>query len=150
MRASLQSYVQQPAERIPEPTRIPNVLATLRGSTEPNRTYVVSGHYDSRATDVMNATADAPDADDDASGVALAMELARVMATRAREATIIFAAVAGEEQALYGSTHLARRLKAADRDVQGMFTCDIAGSSTGDKGQRDGTRCGVHRGREDR
>ena len=137
MTASLDSYVQQPADRIPRPTRITNVLATLRGSTEPNRTYVVTGHYDSRVTDVMNSTDDAPGANDDASGVAVAMELARVMATRAPEATIIFGAVAGEEQGLYGSTHLARRLKAADRDVQGMFTCDIVGSSTGDQGQRD-------------
>ncbi len=135
MTAHLQSYVQQPADRIPRPTRITNVLATLRGSTDPNRTYVVTGHYDSRVTDVMNATDDAPGADDDASGVALAMELARVMSTRAPEATIIFGAVAGEEQGLYGSTHLARRLKAADRDVQGMFTCDIIGSSNGQGGR---------------
>jgi len=137
MTASLDSYVQQPADRIPRATRITNVLATLRGSTKPNRTYVVTGHYDSRVTNVMNSTDDAPGADDDASGVALLMELARVMATHAPEATIIFGAVAGEEQGLYGSTHLARRLKAAGRDVQGMFTCDIVGSSTGDRGQRD-------------
>ncbi len=135
MTASLQSYVQQPEDRIPEPTRITNVLATLRGSVTPNRVYVVTGHYDSRVTDVMNATDDAPGADDDASGVALAMELARVMATREPEATLIFGGVAGEEQGLYGSTHLARRLKAADRDVQGMFTCDIIGSGRGQGGR---------------
>ncbi|GAB7042853.1 MULTISPECIES: M20/M25/M40 family metallo-hydrolase [Catenuloplanes] len=123
-----QSYVQEPANRIPEPTVITNVLATLRGDEEPNRTYVVSGHYDSRVSDVMNATADAPGADDDASGVAVAMELARVFATRHLKATIIFAAVAGEEQGLYGAAHLAAQLKAAAVDVQGMFTDDIVGA----------------------
>ncbi|MGW3030163.1 M20/M25/M40 family metallo-hydrolase [Streptomyces sp. NPDC001178] len=137
MTAELQSYVQEPASRIPTPTRITNVLATLRGSVTPERVYVVSGHYDSRVTDVMNATADAPGADDDASGVAVVLELARVMATRRPASTIIFAAVAGEEQGLYGSTYLAQQLKAAGTDVQGMFTNDIVGSSTADDGTKD-------------
>ena len=137
MTVEKQSYVQQPASRIPVATTITNVVATLRGSTDPNRTYLVSGHYDSRVTDVMNATDDAPGADDDASGVAVALELARVMATHKPEATIVFAAVAGEEQGLYGSTHLAKVLKEAGADVQGMFTCDIVGSSTADDGTRD-------------
>jgi hypothetical protein len=137
MTVEKQSYLQQPASRIPVATTITNVLATLRGSSDPNRTYVVSGHYDSRVTDVMNATADAPGADDDASGVAVALELARVMATRKPEATIIFAAVAGEEQGLYGAAHMAKVLKDAGADVQGMFTGDIIGSSTADDGTRD-------------
>ncbi|GAB7052937.1 M20/M25/M40 family metallo-hydrolase [Catenuloplanes indicus] len=123
-----QSYTQEPANRIPVPTVITNVLATLRGDAEPDRVYLVSGHYDSRVSDVMNATADAPGADDDASGVAVAMELARVFATRRVKATIIFAAVAGEEQGLYGAAHLAGQLKAAGTDVQGMFTDDIVGA----------------------
>jgi Peptidase family M28 len=137
MTVTVPSYVQEPAPRIPTATRISNVVATLRGDLDPNRTYVVSGHYDSRVTDVLNATADAPGADDDASGVAVAMELARVMATRPTDATIVFAAVAGEEQGLYGSNFLARSLKEAGVDVQGMFTNDIVGSSTADDGTRD-------------
>lgn len=137
MTVELQSYVQEPASRIPEPTKITNVVATLHGTTDPDRVYVVTGHYDSRATDVMDTTSDAPGADDDASGVAAVMELARVLATRRTAATIIFAPVAGEEQGLYGSTHLAEVLKAADTDVQGMFTNDIVGSSTADDGTRD-------------
>lgn len=137
MKVEKQSYIQQPANRIPAPTRITNVLATLKGSEGSKRTYVVSGHYDSRVTDVMNSTADAPGADDDASGVAVAMELARVMATHAPEATIVFAAVAGEEQGLYGSTHMAQTFKDAGTDIQGMFTDDIVGSSTADDGTRD-------------
>jgi Zn-dependent M28 family amino/carboxypeptidase len=137
MTAELQSYVQAPDGRIPVPTRITNVLATLRGSTSPERVYVVSGHYDSRVSDVMNFTDDAPGADDDASGVAVVMELARVMATRRPEATIVFAAVAGEEQNLYGSRFMAAQFRAAGTDVQGMFTNDIVGSSRADDGTRD-------------
>jgi Zn-dependent M28 family amino/carboxypeptidase len=137
MTVTVPSYTQQPASRIPTPTRISNVVATLRGSTDPNRVYVVSGHYDSRVTDVLDFTSDAPGADDDASGVAVSMELARVMATHRPDATIIFAAVAGEEQGLYGSTFLAQQLKDAGADVQGMFTNDIVGSSRGDDGRRD-------------
>jgi hypothetical protein len=137
MTVQLQQYVQPPASRIPVATTITNVVATLRGSTTPERTYVVSGHYDSRATDVMDAERDAPGANDDASGVAVAMELARVMATRRPDATIVFAAVAGEEQGLYGSGQMARLYRAAGTDVQAMFTNDIVGSSTADDGTRD-------------
>ncbi|MGW0928028.1 M28 family metallopeptidase [Streptomyces sp. NPDC002644] len=137
MTVELQSYVQQPASRIPAPTRITNIVATVRGSVFPERVYVVSGHYDSRATDVMDAESDAPGADDDASGVAVAMELARVMARRRPAATIVFAAVAGEEQGLYGAAYMAERYKQAGTDVQGMFTNDIVGSPKADDGTVD-------------
>ncbi|MBB4904163.1 M20/M25/M40 family metallo-hydrolase [Actinophytocola algeriensis] len=137
MTVELQSYIQEPAPRIPVPTRITNVVATLRGSVTPERVYVVSGHYDSRVTDVMNATADSPGADDDASGVAVSMELARIMAKRAPESTIVFAAVAGEEQGLYGARYMAAQYRAAGTDVQAMFTNDIVGSSRADDGTRD-------------
>ncbi|MGH3757796.1 M20/M25/M40 family metallo-hydrolase [Actinophytocola sp.] len=138
MTVELQSYIQEPdGERIPVPTRITNVVATLRGSVTPDRVYVITGHYDSRVSDVMNATDDAPGADDDASGVAVVMELARIMAKHEPEATIVFAPVAGEEQGLYGSAHMARLFKAAGTDVQGMFTNDIVGASTADDGTRD-------------
>lgn len=137
MTVELQSYIQEPASRVPVATRLTNVVATLRGSVTPERVYVVSGHYDSRVTDVMDAESDAPGADDDASGVAVAMELARVMATRRPAATIVFAAVAGEEQGLYGSAHMAELFKAAGTDVQGMFTNDIVGSPKADDGTVD-------------
>ncbi|MFD3931999.1 M20/M25/M40 family metallo-hydrolase [Streptomyces sp. NPDC058614] len=137
MTVEAQSYIQEPASRIPTATRITNVVATLRGSVTPERVYVVSGHYDSRVTDVMDAVSDAPGADDDASGVAVALELARVMARRRPAATIVFAAVAGEEQGLYGSAYMAQQFKAAGADVQGMFTNDIVGSATADDGVED-------------
>jgi hypothetical protein len=135
MSVELQSFVQPVSPRVPAPTTITNVIATLRGSVTPERIYVVTGHYDSRVTDVMDAVKDAPGADDDASGVAVIMELARVLATRRPEATIVFAAVAGEEQGLYGSDHMAQVYKDRGADIQAMFSNDIVG--TGDA--HDGT-----------
>jgi hypothetical protein len=123
--------------RIPVDTEVHNVIATLHGDVDDGRTYVVSGHYDSRVVNVLDFTSDAPGADDDASGVAVSMELARVMAAHRPRATIKFVAVAGEEQNLYGSTFLANQLKADGVDVQGMLNNDIVGSSTADDGTRD-------------
>ncbi|WP_213004680.1 M20/M25/M40 family metallo-hydrolase [Paractinoplanes toevensis] len=134
MTVTLDSFIQPVSSRIPAPTRITNVVATLRGSVTPDRVYVVTGHYDSRVTDVMDATSDAPGADDDASGVAVVLELARVMATRSPEATIVFAAVAAEEQGLYGSDHLAQTYKDQGVDVQAMFSNDIVGTGNAHDG----------------
>ncbi|KIJ45212.1 hypothetical protein M422DRAFT_30060 [Sphaerobolus stellatus SS14] len=132
------SFVQPAgSERIPNDTVITNIMATIKGSTDPNRVYLISGHYDSRVTDVLNAIDDSPGADDDASGVAISMELARILATRNPSATVILAAVAGEEQGLFGSTFMAQQLLEQGADVQGMFTNDIVGSSTADDGTKD-------------
>src|SRR5205814_7308904 len=85
-----------------------NKIQELLNGSE--RTYVVSGHYDSMCNlDATDATCDAPGANDDASGVAVVLELARVMSKRKFDATIIFMAVAGEEQGLYGSTYFAKQ-----------------------------------------
>jgi hypothetical protein len=135
MTVEKQTFIQPVSNRIPVPTPITNIITTLRGDTAPDRIYVVTGHYDSRVTDVLNFTDDAPGADDDASGVAAVLELVRVMSTRRSEATIVFAAVAAEEQGLYGSDHLAQVFKTAGADVQAMFSNDIVG--TGDA--HDGT-----------
>ncbi|RPD75399.1 Zn-dependent exopeptidase [Lentinus tigrinus ALCF2SS1-7] len=135
---SIPSYIQQPASRIPTPTNISDVVATIHGASDANRMYVITGHYDSRVTDIMNFTDDAPGADDDASGVAVVLELLRIMSQRPPPAaTIVLGAVAGEEQGLYGSDHLAQVLFDAGADVQGMFTNDIVGSSKGDDGTTD-------------
>jgi hypothetical protein len=139
MTVELQSYVQPVASRIPVPTVITNVVATLRG-TQPesaNRMYVVSGHYDSMCGSSTDAVCDAPGANDDASGVSAVLEMARVMAKREWESTIVFMAVAGEEQGLYGSNHYAETARAANLQIEGMFTNDIVGSSTGGTGIRD-------------
>ncbi|KAG6917989.1 hypothetical protein DXG01_016999 [Tephrocybe rancida] len=134
MTVDVPSYVQVPASRIPTDTVISNIVATLKGAEEPNRAYVISGHYDSRVTDVMNFLADSPGADDDGSGVAISMELARIFAKHVPKATIMFAVVAGEEQGLYGSNFMATTLKANGVDVQGMLDNDIVGSPKGDVG----------------
>ena len=130
MTVQVQTFVQQPvAGRIPVPTTIKNVIATLQGTAVPERFYVITGHLDSRVTDVLNYTSDAPGADDDGSGVAVVLELARLFATRQFPGTIIFATVAGEEQGLFGSAYMAAQMAAGGADVQGMFSNDIVGAS---------------------
>ncbi len=136
MTVQKQTFVQPVASRIPAPTPITNLITTLRGDASEDRVYVITGHYDSRVTDVMNFTGDAPGADDDASGVAVVLELVRILATRHTEATIVLAAVAGEEQGLYGSDHMAQVLKDAGTDVQAMFSNDIVGTGDGFDGTR--------------
>ena len=129
MTVQQQTFVQPVSSNIPVPTTITNVIATLQGTASPERFYVVTGHLDSRVTDVLNFTADAPGADDDASGVAVILELARLFATRQFPGTLVFATVSGEEQGLYGSAHMAAQMKAANNDVQGMFSNNIVGAS---------------------
>jgi hypothetical protein len=136
MTVQQQTFVQPVSNRIPVPTTITNVIATLQGTASPQRFYVVTGHLDSRVTDVLDFTSDAPGADDDASGVALVLELARLFATRQFAGTLVFATVAGEEQGLYGSTHMAAQMAAAGADVQGMFSNDIVGASQAWDGTR--------------
>jgi hypothetical protein len=130
MTVQQQTFTQPPvAGRIPVPTVITNVIATLPGTASPERYYVVTGHLDSRVTDVLDYTSDAPGADDDGSGVACVLELARLFATREFPGTLIFATVAGEEQGLFGSAYMAQQMATAGADVQGMFSNDIIGAS---------------------
>lgn len=124
----------QPADgrRITTPTVMKNVLAILPG-TDPldNRIFIVSGHYDSRASDVNDAKIFAPGANDDASGTAAAMELARVMSKTKFNCTLIFVAMVAEEQGLYGAANLAKRAKAEGWNLAGMITNDIVGNTYG-------------------
>ncbi len=129
MTVQQQTFTQPVSSNIPVPTSITNVIATLQGTATPERFYVITGHLDSRVTDVLNFTDDAPGADDDASGVAVVLELARLFATRQFPGTIVFGVVDGEEQGLYGSTFMARQMASAGNDVQGMFSNDIVGQS---------------------
>jgi len=140
MTVQQQTFTQPVASNIPVPTTITNVIATLKGTASPERFYVITGHLDSRVTDVLNFTDDAPGADDDASGVAVVLELARLFATRQFPGTLVFATVAGEEQGLYGSTFMAAQMAKAGNDVQGMFSNDIVGASQG----WDGTKPDPH------
>lgn len=124
----LNSYIQPVADRISFPVNISNVVAQINGTDDPNRVHIVTGHYDSRRIDIMDYTGDAPGADDDATGVAVVMEMARICAKKKPKATMIFAATAGEEQDLYGSAHLAKTLKSAGYDVEGNWNNDIIGT----------------------
>jgi hypothetical protein len=136
MTVQQQTFVQPVASNIPVPTTITNVIATLPGTASPERFYVVTGHLDSRCTNVLDFTNDAPGADDDGSGVAVVLELIRLFATHQFPGTLVFATVAGEEQGLYGSAHMAAQMNAAGNDVQGMFSNDIVGASRGFDGTK--------------
>ncbi len=125
-----QTFLQPKANRIPEPTNLTNVYAILKGTTDPTRVYVVSGHYDSMCTSPIDAKCDAPGANDDASGTAVSIELARVMSKRKFDATIVFMAVPGEEQGLLGAAYYAEQAKLANTNIEGMFTNDIVGGVT--------------------
>src|SRR5438132_3556318 len=139
MTVEKQTFEQPKATRVPQPTMLTNIVATLKG-TQPeavNRVYVVSGHYDSMCNSATDAKCDAPGANDDASGTAAVLELSRVMAKYKFDATIIFMTVPGEEQGLLGATHFAEEAKKNNMDIEAMFTNDIIGSSLGGNGVRD-------------
>jgi Zn-dependent M28 family amino/carboxypeptidase len=117
-------------KRITKDTEVANVMATLTGTdANDNRVLIVSGHLDSRASDVMDAKIDAPGANDDGSGVAAMMELCRVMSKRQFPFTLIFVAVTGEEQGLYGARHLAEFAKANNWNIIAMLNNDMVGNS---------------------
>lgn len=139
LQVSFDSHVAPVSARITRPTEIVNVVATLPGTQQASkdRIYVVSGHYDSRVSDVMNATADAPGANDDASGTAATMELACVMARHKFDATLVFIAMAAEEQGLIGARHWAAQARKNGLNIAGMYTNDIIGSSRADNGKVD-------------
>ncbi|MCJ8163743.1 M28 family metallopeptidase [Pontibacter sp. E15-1] len=122
--------VKADGRRIPADVEMANVMATLKG-TDPTdtRVIIVGGHLDSRATDVMDAKSKAPGANDDASGVAMVMEMARVMASRKFPATLVFVAFQGEEQGLYGSRHLSERAQQEGWNLIAMQNNDIVGNS---------------------
>ena len=139
MKVEKQTFEQARAARVPQPTMMTNVVATLRGTQaeSADRVYVVSGHYDSMCTSPTDAKCDAPGANDDASGTAAVLEMARVMARYKFEATIVFMAVVGEEQGLLGSTYFAEQAKKNNMNIEAMFTNDIVGNSLGGNGVRD-------------
>lgn len=126
------TFIEQPMDRIPQPTKIANVYAILRG-TDPlqaKRMYLVTGHYDSRNSNVLDAKGDAPGANDDATGVAVSLECARALSKLHFPATLVFVAVAGEEQGLNGSGHLAKLARSEGWQLEGVLNNDIVGGNT--------------------
>ena len=142
------SFVEQPADRIPQATTITNVYAVLRGSdpAQADRIVLVSGHYDSRNSDNLNVTDAAPGANDDGSGTAVSLECARVLSKMKFPATIIFLTVAGEEQGLNGSKQFAQMAKQQGWRVEAVLNNDIVGGNRSpDRGPQAarGSRTGV-------
>ena len=129
--------------RIPNPTEVVNVVAIQRGTTDPDRVIVITGHLDSRVTDVMNATDDAPGANDDASGVAALIEAARVLSRERFPATLVYAALTGEEQGLHGARILAEYARERGWRVMANLNNDMVGNIEGQSGVIDNTRIRV-------
>ncbi|MGV3657006.1 MAG: M28 family metallopeptidase [Chitinophagaceae bacterium] len=122
--------LQPDGRRVNRPINLGNAMAVLKG-TDPNdtRVYIIGAHLDSRVTDVMNSTADAPGANDDGSGVAGVIECARILSKHSFPATIVFVAFSGEEQGLLGATHLANQAIAKKWNVDAVLNNDMIGSN---------------------
>jgi hypothetical protein len=125
------SFTENPADRIPQPTVITNVYAVLKGidPESAKRIVLVTGHYDSRNSDTFDASGIAPGANDDGSGTAVSLECARVLSKLKFPATIIFLTVAGEEQGLNGSHHFAKMAKDQNWDIEAALNNDIVGGN---------------------
>lgn len=129
--------------RVPVPTEVMDVLAIQRGTEEPDRVIVISGHLDSRVTDVMDAKSDAPGANDDGSGVAAVMEAARVLSKHRFKATVVYAVLSGEEQGLLGGKVLADYAREKGWRVEADLNNDIVGNTRGQSGVLDNTHVRV-------
>ncbi len=121
-------------KRAPNGVEIVDVVAIQRGTSDPGRVVAITGHIDSRVTDVMDATHDAPGADDDGSGTAAVLESARILSKRKFAATIVYGVLSGEEQGLYGGKVLADFAKAQGWRVEAYLNNDIVGNSHGQDG----------------
>ena len=130
-------------ERIPLPTKLTDVIAIQRGTERPNDVVIITGHIDSRVSDAMNATADAPGANDDGSGSAAVLEAARVLSKHKFPGTIVYALLSGEEQGLYGGKLLADYARAQGWNVIANLNNDIIGNSCGSDGVCDSTHVRV-------
>jgi len=129
--------------RIPNPTPVCDMVAIQRGTERPNDVVIIQGHIDSRVTDVMNFTSDAPGANDDGSGTAAVIEAARVLSKHKFPGTIVYAALSGEEQGLYGGKVLANYAKAQGWNVVTVLNNDIIGNSCSSDGLCDSTHARV-------
>ena len=131
---TLQTCEVVTGRRIPTPTRVCNAVAIQRGTERPNDVVIITGHIDSRVSDVMDFTKDAPGANDDASGTAAVLEAARVLSQRKFPGTIVYAALSGEEQGLHGGKIMADYAKAQGWNVVANLNNDIIGNSCGSDG----------------
>ena len=121
--------------RAPAGVRVEDVIAVQRGTSDPTRIVIVQGHIDSRITDPADATHDAPGANDDASGVAVVLEAARLLSRERFPATIVYAVLSGEEQGLWGGQLLARTARERGWQVAAVLNNDIVGNTHGIGGE---------------
>lgn len=145
MLVRMDSWMQAPEGVITRPLHMTNVLALLKGSDPSDpRLLVVGAHLDSRCSDIEDSIHQAPGANDDGSGVAAVLELARVMSTRHFRESILFCVFSGEEQGLIGSSHLARLARDSSWQIRAMLNNDMIGqSSSSGTGIRDNTHVRV-------
>ena len=120
--------------RIPTSTRLRNAVAIQRGTERPNEVVIVQAHIDSRVSDVMDFTSDAPGANDDGSGSALVLEAARVLSKKRYPVTVVYALLSGEEQGLHGGRLLADYAAEQGWQVKAVLNNDIVGNSCGSDG----------------
>lgn len=132
-----------PSSRIREDVNIVNVVAILRGRTDPNRYVLLSGDIDSRVSNVMNATSDNPGANDNATGAAATLEAARVLSRHRPDASIVFAALSGEEQGLFGGEILARVAREEGWRLEAVINNDMIGNISGITGVIENTSARV-------
>lgn len=133
--------VSRPSDRFEGPRApagviVENVLAIQPGTGDPAHVILIAGHIDSRVTDVMDFTSDAPGANDDGSGTALVIEAARILSKQRLKATIVYALLSGEEQGLWGGTLLAETAKERGWEVIAVLNNDIVGNTVGQNGVR--------------
>ena len=121
-------------KRIPNPTEVVSVIAVLKGKTDPGRYVIMSGDIDSRVTDPMNFTSDSPGANDNASGVAGVLEAARVLTQYEFNGSIVFAALAGEEQGLFGGKIMAEQAQKDGWRIKAVLNNDMIGNIQGING----------------
>ena len=131
---TLQTCDTVTGRRVPTPTKVCNAVAIQRGTERPNDVVIITGHIDSRVTDPMNSTADAPGANDDGSGTAAVLEAARVLSRHKFAGTIVYAALSGEEQGLLGGKILADHARAQGWNIIANLNNDIVGNSCGSDG----------------
>jgi acetylornithine deacetylase/succinyl-diaminopimelate desuccinylase-like protein len=130
-------------ERIPKPTRVRDMVAIQRGTERANDVVIIQAHIDSRVSDIMNSTSDAPGANDDGSGTAAVIEAARILSKHKFPGTIVYASLSGEEQGLYGGKVLADYAKAQGWNVVTVLNNDIIGNTCGSDGVCDSTHARV-------
>lgn len=121
-------------ERVPGPTEVVSVVAIQRGSADPDRYVIMSGDIDSRVSDVMNATSDSPGANDNASGIAGTLEAARVLSKYRFPGSIVYAALSGEEQGLFGGKIVAAQARKQGWRIEAMLNNDMIGNIAGING----------------